>query len=233
MNTYLTFLLLALIMVLTPGPNMAYLVSRSIAQGRTAGLISLGGVGLGFLIYMLCAAFGLTALLLAVPFAYDALRLAGAAYLLYLAWQALRPGGHSPFQVRDLPRDSRRKLFSMGFLTSLLNPKIAVFYLSVIPQFIDPARGSVLWQSLLLGATQIAVSVSVNRADRVRSGLDCCVPREPTDVVATAALHDGCRARRLRHPHGTRSQEVAGTPLLAILGQRADQNQCQPPPAVA
>jgi threonine/homoserine/homoserine lactone efflux protein len=162
MNSYLTFLLLALVMVLTPGPNMAYLVSRSIAQGRTAGMISLGGIAFGFLIYMLCAAFGLTALILAVPFAYDALRLAGAAYLLYLAWQALRPGGHSPFQVRELPRDSRRKLFSMGFLTSLLNPKIAVFYLSVIPQFIEPDVGSLLGQSLLLGATQIAVSVSVN-----------------------------------------------------------------------
>ncbi|HKE96848.1 MAG TPA: LysE family translocator, partial [Povalibacter sp.] len=114
MNHYLAFVLLALVMVLTPGPNMAYLISRSIGQGRAAGMISLSGVALGFLIYMVCAACGLTALLLAVPFAYDGLRLAGAAYLLYLAWQALRPGGRSPFQVRELPRDSNRKLFSMG-----------------------------------------------------------------------------------------------------------------------
>ena len=170
MNHYLAFVLLALVMVLTPGPNMAYLISRSIGQGRAAGMISLSGVALGFLIYMVCAACGLTALLLAVPFAYDGLRLAGAAYLLYLAWQALRPGGRSPFQVRELPRDSNRKLFSMGFLTSLLNPKIAVFYLSVIPQFIEPGSGSLFVQSVLLGMTQILVSVSVNALIVVAAG---------------------------------------------------------------
>jgi threonine/homoserine/homoserine lactone efflux protein len=75
---------------------MAYLLSRSICQGRRAGMISLAGVGTGFLCYMLCAALGISALLLAVPLAYDALRLAGAGYLMYLAWQALKPGGRSP-----------------------------------------------------------------------------------------------------------------------------------------
>ena len=79
------FALVALGMVLTPGPNMIYLISRSIIQGRVAGLISLGGVALGFVFYMVCAAFGLTALVFAVPYAYDALRLTGAAYLLWLA----------------------------------------------------------------------------------------------------------------------------------------------------
>jgi threonine/homoserine/homoserine lactone efflux protein len=149
-------------MSLTPGPNMMYLVSRSICQGRRAGLVSLGGVGLGFLVYMLAAAFGITALLLAVPLAYDGLRLAGAAYLLYLAWQALRPGGRSPFQVRDLPVDSNRRLFAMGLVTNLLNPKAAMMYLSLLPQFIDPARGNVLTQSLALGSLQIIISLSLN-----------------------------------------------------------------------
>lgn len=161
-SQWMAFGLLALGMVLTPGPNMVYLISRSIAQGPVAGLISLGGVAAGFLVYMLCAAFGLTALLMAVPHAYDILRLAGAAYLLYLAWQAVKPGGGTPFQVRDLPHDSPRKLFAMGLLTNLLNPKIAVMYLSLLPQFIDPERGSVLAQSLVLGLTQIVISVSVN-----------------------------------------------------------------------
>ena len=159
---FATFALVALGMVLTPGPNMIYLISRSICQGRSAGLISLGGVALGFVFYMLCAAFGITALMLAVPYAYDALRFGGALYLLYLAWQAVKPGGHSPFQVRDLPVDSPRKLFAMGFVTNLLNPKIAVLYLSLLPQFIDPAHGSVLGQSLALGMTQIAISLAVN-----------------------------------------------------------------------
>ncbi|RZJ98309.1 MAG: LysE family translocator [Novosphingobium sp.] len=160
----IAFALIALGMVLTPGPNMVYLISRSICQGRVAGLVSLGGVALGFLFYMLCAAFGITTLVLAVPYAYDAIRLAGAAYLLWLAWQALRPGGRSPFEVRELPVDGPRKLFLMGFLTNLLNPKIAVMYLSLLPQFIDPARGSVLTQALALGSTQIVISVLVNAA---------------------------------------------------------------------
>lgn len=167
---WLAFALIVLGMVLTPGPNMIYLVSRSISQGRVAGLVSLGGVGVGFLIYMLCAAFGVTALLLAVPYAYDALRLAGALYLVHLAWQSVRPGARSPFQVRALPQDSPRRLFAMGLTTSLLNPKVAVLYLSLLPQFIDPARGSVLAQSLTLGATQIVISLTVNAAVAMLAG---------------------------------------------------------------
>lgn len=156
------FALVALGMVLTPGPNMIYLISRSLCQGPAAGLISLTGVALGFVVYMLSAAFGITALLFAVPYAYDALRLAGAAYLLYLAWQAVRPGGRSAFQVRDLPADSPRRLFLMGFATSLLNPKVAVLYLSLLPQFIDPALGHVFLQSVIFGTVQIVTSVTVN-----------------------------------------------------------------------
>jgi threonine/homoserine/homoserine lactone efflux protein len=166
----LGFALVSLGMVLTPGPNMIYLISRSITQGRVAGLISLGGVALGFVFYMLCAAFGITALLFAIPYAYDALRLAGAAYLGWLAWQALKPNGRSPFQVKTLAVDSPRKLFLMGFLTNLLNPKIAMLYLALLPQFIDPAAGSVLTQSLALGATQIVISVAVNAMIALAAG---------------------------------------------------------------
>lgn len=162
-SSLLAYGLISLGMVLTPGPNMIYLISRSICQGRTAGLISLGGVALGFVVYMVCAALGITALVMAVPFAYDALRLGGALYLMYLAWQAVKPGGRSPFQVRDLPKDSPRKLVTMGLVTNLLNPKVAVMYLSLLPQFIDPnGHGSVLVQSLALGSLQILISVSVN-----------------------------------------------------------------------
>lgn len=158
----IAFAAVALAMVLSPGPNMIYLVSRTICQGRGDGMISLGGVALGFVFYMFCAAFGITAFVLAVPFAYDALRFAGAAYLLWLAWQAVRPGGRSAFETRELPRDGPRKLFAMGFVTNLLNPKIAVMYLSLLPQFIDPEAGSVLAQSLALGGVQIVISVAVN-----------------------------------------------------------------------
>jgi threonine/homoserine/homoserine lactone efflux protein len=160
--TLAAFALVSLGMVLTPGPNMVYLISRTLCQGRRAGLISLMGVALGFVVYMLCAAFGLTAMLIAVPFAYDALRYAGALYLLWLAWQALRPGGRSPFQVRALAPDSGRKLFLMGLTTNLLNPKIAVMYLSLLPQFLNPQAGSVLAQSIILSSAQIMISVAVN-----------------------------------------------------------------------
>ncbi|MFC5429944.1 LysE family translocator [Paraburkholderia denitrificans] len=164
------FAAVALGMALTPGPNMIYLISRSICQGRKAGLISLGGVALGFMFYMLCAAFGITALVMAVPVAYDALRLGGAVYLLWLAWQALKPGGRSPFQVRQLPPDRPRKLFLMGLVTNLLNPKVAILYLSLLPQFIDPQHGSVLAQSLVLGMIQIALSISVNATVAMTAG---------------------------------------------------------------
>jgi threonine/homoserine/homoserine lactone efflux protein len=162
LSALLGFALVSFGMVLTPGPNMIYLISRSIAQGSSAGMVSLGGVALGFVFYMLCAAFGITALLLAVPYAYDALQLGGALYLLWLAWQVLKPNGRSPFQARELPVDGPRKLFAMGFLTNLLNPKIAMLYLALLPQFIDPADGSVLMQSIVFGTVQIVISVSVH-----------------------------------------------------------------------
>jgi len=176
LTSLLGFALVSLGIVLTPGPNMIYLISRSITQGPAAGIVSLGGVALGFVFYMLCAAFGITALLFAVPYAYDALRLSGAAYLLWLAWQAwqawqaLKPNGRSPFQLKKLAVDGPRKLFAMGFVTNLLNPKIAMLYLALLPQFLDPAQGSVLTQSLALGSIQIVISVSVNAMIALAAG---------------------------------------------------------------
>ena len=181
---WIAFALVALTMVVTPGPNMIYLLSRSIAQGPRAGLVSLAGVAAGFVCYMLAAAFGLTALLLAIPFAYDAIRFAGAAYLAWLAWQALRPGARSPFEVRDLPHDGPRKLFAMGLLTNLLNPKIAAMYLSLLPQFIDPSGGSVLGQSLVLGATQIAISIAVNTLIALSAGSIAALLAQRPSVAA-------------------------------------------------
>jgi threonine/homoserine/homoserine lactone efflux protein len=154
--------LTALGMVLTPGPNMIYLVSRSISQGRTAGLVSLLGTGVGFLTYMAMANVGLAAVFIVVPGLYIGFKVAGVAYLAYLAWQALRPGGRGIFEVRDLRRDSPLRLFRMGLVTNLLNPKAAVMYLALIPQFIDPARGLAVVQGLALGSIQITVSMLVN-----------------------------------------------------------------------
>lgn len=156
------FALAALALVLTPGPNMVYCVSRTLVQGRSAGMVSLAGVLLGFVVHLAAAALGLTALLMAVPLAFDAIKLAGAAYLLWLAWAAVRPGGAAPFEARALPVDGSGTLFRMGFLTNLLNPKVAMFYLSFFPQFLHPERGQVLVQSLQLGVLQIGISGGVN-----------------------------------------------------------------------
>ncbi len=157
----LFFALAAAIMALTPGPNMIYLISRSMCQGRLAGIISLTGVALGFIFYMAMAAFGLTAIFLAIPYAYEGIKILGASYLLWLAWKAISEKS-PPFKMKNLPHHSLPKLFSMGFFTNILNPKVAVFYMSLFPQFIDIHQGSVMHQTLLLGFTQITVSFIIN-----------------------------------------------------------------------
>jgi threonine/homoserine/homoserine lactone efflux protein len=154
--------LVAFGLVLTPGPNMLYLVSRSITQGRGAGLISLLGVAAGFLVYLAAAVAGIAAVFAKVPVAYAVLKVAGVVYLLFLAWQAVRPGGTAVFAPKELPVDGSRRLFLMGMVTNLLNPKIAVLYVSLLPQFIDPHRGSVALQSLALGSIQITIALTVN-----------------------------------------------------------------------
>jgi threonine/homoserine/homoserine lactone efflux protein len=155
------FALAALVMVISPGPNMVYCISRTLMQGHFAGFISWSGVAFGFLVHLLAASFGLTALLMAVPLAFEALKIAGACYLLWLAWQSVKPNGHSPFVARHLPADSPAVLFRMGFITNALNPKVAMFYLSFFPQFLHPERGSILLQSFTLGAIHIAMSALV------------------------------------------------------------------------
>ena len=162
-NDILLFAIAALVLVISPGPNMIYLISRSITQGKKAGLISLIGVICGFVFHIIMVSFGLTAVLFAVPFAYSLLKALGVFYLLYLAYQAIKPNSKNIYETnKDLPHDKPKKLFIIGFLTNVLNPKVAVFYLSFFPQFIKPEYGSIMIQSLQLGATQIFVSFSIN-----------------------------------------------------------------------
>jgi threonine/homoserine/homoserine lactone efflux protein len=189
--------IIALGMVLTPGPNMVYLTSRVISQGRLAGMISLAGVALGFVCYLLASALGLAALFKAVPVAYDVVRIAGAFYLGYLAWNMLKPKGSSPFEARQLPPHSPRRLFTMGLVTNLLNPKIALMYSALIPQFIDPSLGSTLQQFIQLGVVQIVIAVTVN-------GIIVLAASKVSNFLAT-------------HPLAMRSQRwVSGTVLGAF-----------------
>ncbi|BFO64158.1 LysE family translocator [Chryseobacterium sp. S0630] len=157
------FILAALILVISPGPNMIYLISKSITQGKKSGFISLAGVVCGFLFHIIMVSFGLTAVLLAVPLAYTVLKTLGTVYLLYLAYQAIKPKSRNIFDVdKNVAHDSPKKLFTIGFLTNVLNPKVAVFYLSFFPQFIKPEYGSIFTQSLELGIIQVLISFSIN-----------------------------------------------------------------------
>lgn len=152
-----------LLLALTPGPVWIYLISRTLTQGRRAGYFSLIGVMLGVLFHLFAAALGLSALLLAVPAAFDAIKLAGAAYLLWLAWSTLRGGGFS-FTPAPLDPVPDRVLLRQALTASVVNPKVAVFYLSLFPQFIDPAHGNVLLQSLALGVVHVTVSTLIDGA---------------------------------------------------------------------
>jgi threonine/homoserine/homoserine lactone efflux protein len=156
-ETFLVFAALSLGLAVTPGPNMLYLISRSLAQGTGAGMVSLVGCQFGSLTIMVCAAAGITAALLAVPYAWDILRIGGAAYLLYLAWQSVRPGGQPIFAARTMPREPSSRLFWVGFATAALNPKVALFYMAVLPPFLDPERGNLFLQAAILGFVQIAI----------------------------------------------------------------------------
>ena len=162
LDTLLIFAVASILLALTPGPNWLYLLSRTMCQGRRAGFVSLAGTTTGLLFHMLAASFGLTVVLMAVPYAFDAIRIAGAAYLLWMAWTTIRDGGG--FEPRPLDPAPDRVLFRQALLTGILNPKVAIFYLSLFPQFIDPARGSVLAQSLILGFVQLLLAVPIDAA---------------------------------------------------------------------
>lgn len=161
-NDLLLFGLAALIMVLSPGPNMIYLISRSLSQGKKAGIVSLLGVMCGFLFHILMVSFGLTAIFFAIPYAFVVVKFLGVGYLLYLAYNAVKSKNKIFDADQNLKSDKPLKLFNIGLLTNILNPKMAVFYLSFFPQFIKPEHGSILGQSFQLGITQILISFLVN-----------------------------------------------------------------------
>jgi len=159
LETWLLFCVACVALAATPGPNMLFLVTRTLAQGRAAGFVSLAGTSTGFALHAVAAALGLSALLAAVPVAYDIVRFAGAIYLAWLAIVTWRASG-----ATDASAPARRaeagQMYRQGLLTSVLNPKLAVFQLALFPQFIDPSRGSVLAQGLVLALTQFVIVVA-------------------------------------------------------------------------
>ena len=147
-STLLLFAVASLALLAVPGPAVFYLVTRSVSQGRTAGLVSVLGVETGTFAYAVAAAAGLTGLIAASQTGFTIVRFAGAAYLVYLGVRRLLERGTGD---EDAAPSARSRLFLRGLLVQLLNPKIAVFFLAFLPQFVDPDRGSVVVQSLLLG----------------------------------------------------------------------------------
>jgi threonine/homoserine/homoserine lactone efflux protein len=192
---------------------MIYLVSRSVTQGRRAGLVSLTGVAVGFLVYLVAAVAGIATVFALVPEVYLAIKLAGAAYLLWLAWNAVRPGGESAFAPRPLPADPPRRLFAMGLVTNLLNPKIAILYVSLLPQFVDPQRGDVAAQSLILGLTQISIALTVNAVIVLTAGsVAAFLSARPTWLRVQRYLMGTVLAGLAVRIAADRSRAVAATP---------------------
>jgi len=176
----LPFILATAVLALSPGPNQAYMLSRTLSQGRAAGIIALLGVETGFTVHLFAAAFGLTAFLLVIPVAYNALRFLGAGYLLYLAWRTVRGSGTFGSLKRAVATETSGRLYRLGFVSNALNPKTAMFYLSIFPQFVAPVRGNVLAQSIALGLVHIAVSTVCNLLVIVAAGIIASrLQREP------------------------------------------------------
>jgi len=149
-NSLLVFIGTGLLLNITPGPDVLYIVGRSLAQGRIAGLISVLGISTGCLFHIAAAALGLSALTIALPVAYDAVRYAGAAYMVWLGVRALVTKS-SPLHARKVEPEPLGRIFRQGMLTNILNPKVALFFLAFLPQFTDPARGPLSLQITLLG----------------------------------------------------------------------------------
>jgi threonine/homoserine/homoserine lactone efflux protein len=151
-----------LALTVTPGPDMLLIASRSMSQGRAAGFASLAGIQAGTYCHALAAAFGLSQLFLAVPMAYDIVRFAGAAYLLYLAWKTIRAQGTVLSPDASMNRYPAGRIFRQGLLTNLLNPKMALFVLALFPQFVRPEAGSVALQIMMLATVLNLIGFCVN-----------------------------------------------------------------------
>ena len=160
------------VLTATPGPDMLLVATRSLSQGRAAGFMTYAGISAGCYLQGFAAAYGLSQLFILVPTAYDVLRWAGAAYLAWLAWKTLRSPAALFAPSADAPRMPLRQIFLQGLLTNLLNPKIALFMLALLPQFLRPEAGSLFLQvmvlvTILTGLGLVANSIVIMTASRL------------------------------------------------------------------
>ena len=162
LSTLVVFALASLALTATPGPDMLLIAARSATQGMAAGFATYLGVATGSFAHAIALAIGLSQLFLAVPFAYDLVRYLGAAYLLFLAVQAFR--AHAPddgYKVSK-PHFQVSVMFRQGFISNILNPKVAIFFLALFPQFVDPEKGSVFSQIMILAVVLNVVGLVIN-----------------------------------------------------------------------
>ena len=174
--TLLAFIAAAVVLALTPGPDMALFLGKTLAQNRAAGLAAFFGAVTGILLHTSLAALGLSALLAASAQAFLVLKLLGALYLLWLAWVALRHGSSLTLERRAEAPQPLREIFLMGLGINLLNPKIVLFFVTFLPQFVDPGDPHAAGKLAFLGLTFIVTAVPICvalilAADRLAAGL--------------------------------------------------------------
>ena len=166
-STLLAFTLLNMSFALIPGPDVVCILTNAVSRGTAAGAKVCLGIACAALVHVAAATLGLTAFLAAVPSAFMAVKIVGAAYLVWVGWQMLR----HPVAAGLEPRTSRwSSPFAQGALSNLLNPKVAIFFLAILPQFIDPALGHPGLQALFLGLVSIASGTAVNLCTALRGG---------------------------------------------------------------
>ena len=189
------FTIAALVVLLIPGPGVLYIIARSTSQGYRAGLVSVLGLATGALVHVLAATLGLSAILLTSAAAFGVVKILGASYLIYLGVQALLTR-HDAASVDIPPPRAMRRLFTDGVIISVLNPKIAVFFLAFLPQFIDPAAGSFSQQILFLGCVYVGLAIFTDGsyallAGRIRHWLGNRLTKGPLPHYASGAVYLG------------------------------------------
>ncbi|MBJ7330157.1 MAG: LysE family translocator [Solirubrobacteraceae bacterium] len=169
-HTLVLFFLAALVLVLIPGPGVLYIVARSIDQGRRAGLLSVLGVAGGNLVQVFFAAVGISALVASSALLFDVVRYAGAAYLVWLGIQRLRGDDDPGDDMAASERVRKRRIVGQGIVVATLNPKTAMFFVAFLPQFVDPALGSVAMQALIFGSIFVVLAMCTDAMYALASG---------------------------------------------------------------
>lgn len=191
------FLAAAVIIAITPGPGILYVAARSLSGGRTIGLASSLGTGIGGFAHVVAGAIGVSALVLASAELFTVLKLIGAAYLVFLGWCAFRDA-NEPIDAEASPATDKLQALREGVAVEALNPKTAAFFLAFIPQFVDPAAGSVAWQFVLLGTISVVLNTGVD--------------------VLVVLLAMSIRERLAAYAGVVRSMRRASAAMLCLLG---------------